>query len=300
MRGEGPKVAVGTRASSSFPLSPQDLKARCVCLARVGDGQASKTAWALIHLRSQTLEEEHTSPPPPPACPLSPQALLSTGVSVCRLKSCGGRGDAEEPPTIKAIIGHRCFLDPSFCPPALNYLPSSCSISWTLRVWGCHGGWGGQAERTVFCPLRRERPLTPSCPGEWSQGTGSLGHLLAFPAPATMASISPGSEVPRRTGEERRVFPGWGVCASLYRMWIPHTHSQSHFRAGYSQPHLLPGDVKARLGMCQALCEDLISCILMTQPFESSSMNSHLPPPAARMLGSLPLVIQPGRCQARM
>ena len=93
LRGEGPKVAVGTRASSSFPLSPQDLKARCVCLARVGDEQASKTAWALIHLRTQTLEEEHTSPPPcaptlPPGSALNRslrlQAEILRGQGGCR------------------------------------------------------------------------------------------------------------------------------------------------------------------------------------------------------------------------
>lgn len=50
--------------------------------------------------------------------------------------------DAKEAPTIKAIIGHRCFLEPSFCLPVLNYLPSSCGISWTLGIWGCCGGWG--------------------------------------------------------------------------------------------------------------------------------------------------------------
>lgn len=43
----------------------------------------------------------------------------------------------------------------------------------------------------AFCPSRREKPLTPSCMPEWSQGTGSLGHLLAFVIPTTMPNILP-------------------------------------------------------------------------------------------------------------
>nr|XP_060478683.1 metalloprotease TIKI2 isoform X2 [Panthera onca] len=108
-------------------------------------GRAGKRAGAAastpIHLRAQASEE---GPPPlPPPRPALLRGLSAPGSSARRNPAGGARSwDAGEAPTIKAIIGHRCFLDPSFCPPVLNYLPSSCSISWALGIWACCGGWG--------------------------------------------------------------------------------------------------------------------------------------------------------------
>lgn len=140
LRGEGPKVAVGTRASSSFPLSPQDLKARCVCLDRVGDGKASKTAWALIHLRTQTLEEEHTSPPRPRMPTLPPGSALNRSLRL-QAEILRGQGGCRGAPNNKShhrsqVLPGSVFLSACFelSPQQLQHLldTESLGLPWGL------------------------------------------------------------------------------------------------------------------------------------------------------------------------
>lgn len=80
------------------------------------------------------------------------------------------------PPTIKTIIGHRCFLEPSFCLPVLNYLPSSCGIFWTWESGVAAGSGGREAELMAFSTSRKEKPSWRRA-GRSRQGGQAVGCL---------------------------------------------------------------------------------------------------------------------------
>jgi hypothetical protein len=102
--------------------------------AREGEEGRLHCWQASIYLRAQGLKEG--SPPAPLQDLLQGLSALVSFTEKQRNWQGRGGGDAEESPTIKAILDHRCFLELSFCMTVLNYLPNSCSISiaWTLGI----------------------------------------------------------------------------------------------------------------------------------------------------------------------
>jgi hypothetical protein len=115
---------------------PKDLPLEAHCVWP-GQGRGGRQASLLASLHLSQSPGIKGGVPPCTPTGSSPRALSFSLLSEKQRNWQGrGGGDAEESPTIKAILDHRCFLELSFCMTVLNYLPNSCSISiaWTLGI----------------------------------------------------------------------------------------------------------------------------------------------------------------------